>query len=112
MRVTHNEAVERTERVLSGCKCFKHCNIGGVEPDLTCACSGNPLTIIEVETPESLGRSHTKEQIMLMSQFAKESNDWLAIVVVEKEGMCGIPVGVGGELLLREHKIPPCTVDG
>jgi hypothetical protein len=108
MKAAHNEAVEQVERVLSDCKCFEHCNIGGVEPDLTCACNGNPLTIIEVETPNSLGRTHTKKQFMLMNEFAKENSDRLAVVVVEKEGMCGIPLNAEGELLLRERNISQC----
>lgn len=105
----HDKAVEQVKDAFSDCKCVEHCNIGGVEPDLTCVCSPEPLTIIEVETPVSLKRSHTKKQAFLMGRSAEGSNDQYAIVVSDGVNMCGIPLNNEGKRLLGERGIPSCS---
>ena len=105
----HQDSVEQVKDALLGCKCVEHCNIGGVSPDLTCVCSVEPFSIIEVETPKSLNRTHTKKQISIMSKRAGETNDQYAVVVVDEKSMCGLPLNEEGEQLLREHNIPNCS---
>lgn len=105
----HGKAIKQVKNAFSDCKCVDHCNIGHVQPDLTCVCSDEPLTIVEVETPDSLERSHTKKQIFLMSKRAEESNDQYAVVVADGVKMCGIPLNTEGKQLLRERKIPFCS---
>lgn len=104
----HDKAVEQVKDIFSDCKCLKHCNLGGVQPDLTCICSPEPVAIIEVETPKSLQRRHTKNQVLLLSRYAEEGNDQFAIAVSDGTNVCGIPLNDEGKKLLRERKINAC----
>ena len=104
----HHDLVEQVKDALQNCKCVEHCDIGGARPDLTCVCSVEPFSIIEVETPRSLNRTHTKKQISIMSRRAGETSDQYAVIVVDENSMCGLPLNEEGEQLLREHNIPDC----
>jgi hypothetical protein len=107
-RNAHDKAVEQVENVFPECKCLKHANLGGVEPDLTCICSPEPLNIMEIETPKSVGTSHTKKQAFLMSRLSERGNDNYGLIIADGKKMCGIPINSKAKQMFRERKIPVC----
>jgi len=105
----HEDAVNaiREKMKTKGCACVEHGNVGGAEPDLVCACE-EPITLIEVETEESISKSHTRYQILIMQQYADKNETRAAVIVADGTNLCGIPINEGGKQILEEHNLPNC----
>ena len=106
----HRNALEIMERLLkkNGCACVRHGNVGGIEPDLACACE-EPITLVEVETDESINKKHTNHQMAIMQQYTKNNEARAAVIVTDGKNLCGIAINEEGGQILEENDIRQCS---